>query len=236
MVAPQFSSEITVSLVDSLASDERVAQAARVSSMVVNADAPVAGCEGLIRFLMRNRHGSPFEHNSFTFLVHAPIFVAREWMRHRVGFSYNEQSGRYMELPGLFYVPDEVRKVVRALDTKVGDYDYVALPALARSAARAIVASSSVAWRTYEEMLLLEVVPEVARMCLPVNLFTSFYVTCNARSIMSFLELRTEVSDATFPSKPLHEIDVAARQVEAFFAAEMPLTHAAWDSNGRVSP
>ncbi|GAA3042274.1 hypothetical protein GCM10020000_21500 [Streptomyces olivoverticillatus] len=62
---------------------------------------------------MRDRHGSPFEHNSMTFFISAPIFVFREFMRHRVGWSYNEESGRYRELEPVFYVPGESRKLVQ---------------------------------------------------------------------------------------------------------------------------
>jgi thymidylate synthase (FAD) len=104
-----FRSDVTVDLVRSAAQDADVLFAARVSTQgegsldQVGAD-PVSS-KGLINYLMRDRHGSPFEHNSMTFYVQAPIFVFREFMRHRIGFSYNEESGRYRELQPVFYVP-----------------------------------------------------------------------------------------------------------------------------------
>jgi hypothetical protein len=98
----RFRSDVTVELVKHSAGDQDVLWAARVST---------AG--GLINYLMRDRHGSPFEHNSMTFFVSAPIFVFREFHRHRVGWSYNEESGRYRELQPVFYVPGEERKLVQ---------------------------------------------------------------------------------------------------------------------------
>ncbi len=103
-----FRSDMTVELVKHAASDADVIWAARVSTKGeqsladVNADAERSA--GLINFLMRDRHGTPFEHSSMTFYVNAPIFVFREFMRHRT-FSYNEESGRYRKLDPVFYVP-----------------------------------------------------------------------------------------------------------------------------------
>ena len=104
-----FRSDVTVELVRGSASDADVVFAARVSTAGeqslddVNADAE--GSAGLINYLMRERHGSPFEHNSMTFFVQAPIFMWREHFRHRMA-SYNEESGRYKVLEPVFYVPD----------------------------------------------------------------------------------------------------------------------------------
>ena len=83
-------------------------------------DAPRS--KGLINFLMRDRHGSPFEHNSMTFYVQAPIFVFREFMRHRIA-SYNEESGRYRELRPVFYVPGPDRNLVQI--GKTGAYEFI---------------------------------------------------------------------------------------------------------------
>lgn len=236
-VPAQFTSAITATLVDSSASDSRVVQAARVSTVGASDELPgPQEAFGLINFLMENRHGSPFEHNSFTFLVEAPIFVSREFMRHRVGFSYNETSGRYRELPGLFYVPEVGREAVREEGTRVGDYCYRPDDRLMARFNGALKASCSMAWAEYELALKEGLVPEVARMLLPVNLMSSFYVTCNARSLMSFLTLRTDHPEATFPSKPQREIAVVGDQLEAFLKEAMPLTYGAYILNGRVAP
>ena len=107
----EFRSDVTVELVRSSASDSDVLFAARVSTQgeqtledAASGTEATARDRGLINYLMRDRHGSPFEHNSMTFYVQAPIFVFREFMRHRIA-SYNEESGRYRELRPVFYVP-----------------------------------------------------------------------------------------------------------------------------------
>ena len=118
MAHPAIGREITllghgfVRLDDAMASDLSVANSARVS-FAKRKEAMEASDEGLIRFLLRERHGTPFEHNAFRFHIRCPLFVAREWMRHRVG-SFNEESARYHQLEGDFYLPepDDVRTQV----------------------------------------------------------------------------------------------------------------------------
>jgi len=105
-----YRSDMAVELIDSMGGDHSVVRSARVSSGSVADDA--SRDEGLINYLMRDRHGSPFEHAVFTFRIEAPIFVFREFMRHRMA-SYNEESGRYKELEPVFYVPDENRKLIQ---------------------------------------------------------------------------------------------------------------------------
>ena len=100
-----------VALDAALASDLAVVNGARVS-FNQESDELTERDEGLIRFLIRERHGSPFEHGYFRFLVKAPIFVVREHHRHRAGHSYNEWSGRYSKMDAEFYVPDNVRTQV----------------------------------------------------------------------------------------------------------------------------
>ena len=120
-----FRSDVTVELVRASARDADVVFAARVStvgeSSIEEVDSDAQRSAGLIRYLMRERHGSPFEHNSMTFFVQAPIFVWREHMRHRIA-SYNEESGRYRELLPIFYVPAETRSVDQ--DGKPGAYEF----------------------------------------------------------------------------------------------------------------
>ena len=112
----KFRSDVTVELVKSSARDADVLFAARVStkgeSSLEDVDGDAARSAGLINYLMRDRHGSPFEHNSMTFFVSAPIFVFREFMRHRIA-SYNEESGRYRQLDPVFYVPGPERNLVQ---------------------------------------------------------------------------------------------------------------------------
>src|SRR3954469_25633254 len=121
-----FRSDVTVELVRASAQDSDVLFAARVSTQgeqsLDQLDGDAQRSRGLINYLMRDRHGSPFEHNSMTFYVQAPIFVFREFMRHRIA-SYNEESGRYRELRPVFYVPGPDRKLVQ--QGKPGAYEFV---------------------------------------------------------------------------------------------------------------
>ena len=234
----RFRSDVTVELVKSSAADADVLFAARVSTAGEKSLAEVGSdaerSAGLINYLMRDRHGSPFEHNSFTFFVAAPIFVFREFMRHRT-FSYNEESGRYRRLEPVFYVPGPERKLVQ--EGKPGRYVFVDGTAeqqkLVDEATRAVCTS---AYRAYLEMLEAGIAREVARGVLPVSIYSSMYATCNARALMNFLSLRTKREDSTFPSFPQREIEMVAELMEAIFAEAMPLTYAAFNRNGRVAP
>ena len=238
---PEFRTDIAVELVRSSASDSDVLFAARVSTQgektleqAQDADLDTSRSSGLINYLMRDRHGSPFEHNSMTFYVQAPIFVFREFMRHRIA-SYNEESGRYRELNPVFYIPAPERNLVQV--GKPGAYDFVAgtpdQTTLVQDEARRIATE---AFDSYQRMLDAGIAREVARIVLPLNIYSSMYVTMNARSLMNFLSLRTKREGTQFPSFPQREIEMAAEKMEAFWAELMPLTYAAFNENGRVSP
>ncbi len=233
-----FRSDVAVELVRASAQDADVLFAARVStkgeSSLEDVDGDASRSTGLINYLMRDRHGSPFEHNSMTFYVQAPIFVFREFMRHRIA-SYNEESGRYRELRPVFYVPGVERRLVQ--EGKPGAYTFVdGTPEqheLVDSETRAVCEH---AYASYQKMLDAGIAREVARIVLPVTIYSSMYVTMNARSLMNFLSLRTKRDDAHFPSFPQREIEMAAEQMETAWAELMPLTHAAFEKNGRVAP
>ncbi|MFJ4204357.1 FAD-dependent thymidylate synthase [Streptomyces sviceus] len=231
--------DVTVELVKHSAADSDVLFAARVSTVgeqsldELNKDPERS--KGLINYLMRDRHGSPFEHNSMTFFISAPILVFREFMRHRVGWSYNEESGRYRELQPVFYVPGPDRKLVQ--QGRPGKYVFVEGTAEQHaSVGNAMEESYRQAYRAYQDMLAQGVAREVARSVLPVGLFSSMYATCNARSLMHFLGLRTQHEQATVPSFPQREIEMVGEKMEAEWAKLMPLTYAAFNANGRVAP
>jgi thymidylate synthase (FAD) len=156
-------------------------------------------------------------------------------MRHRVGWSYNETSGRYKELEPVFYMPDRKRNLVQ--QGKPGEYEFV--PGTIEQGL-AVEHSFSVIYRAayshYQQLIKAGIAREVARDILPVGLFTSFYATCNPRSLMHFLSLRTKSEDSTFKSFPLREIEQVAERMEAEFQKHFPLTHAAFVANGRVAP
>ncbi|QFZ73899.1 FAD-dependent thymidylate synthase [Streptomyces fagopyri] len=232
-------SDVTVELVKHSAADSDVLFAARVSTVgeqsLDEMGKDPERSKGLINYLMRDRHGSPFEHNSMTFFISAPIFVFREFMRHRVGWSYNEESGRYRELQPVFYVPDTSRKLVQ--QGRPGKYVFVEGTDEQRElVAGAMEESYLASYRTYQEMLAAGVAREVARAVLPVGLFSSMYATCNARSLMHFLGLRTQHELAKVPSFPQREIEMVGEKMEAEWAGLMPLTYAAFNANGRVAP
>ncbi|GAA4508103.1 MULTISPECIES: FAD-dependent thymidylate synthase [Nonomuraea] len=233
-----FRGDMDVELVKSAASDADVLWAARVStkgeSSLAELEADPERSKGLINFLMRDRHGTPFEHSSMTFYVSAPIFVFREFMRHRT-FSYNEESGRYRQLVPVFYVPGPDRKLVQ--EGKPGKYVFrEGTPEQHKVVTEATTESYRQAYRAYLEMLEAGVAREVARTVLPVGLYSSMYATCNARALMNFLSLRVRRDDSAFPSFPQREIEMVAEKMESLWAGLMPLTHAAFEANGRVCP
>lgn len=231
-----FLDDVEVNLVSCNASDDSVAHAARISTLseaVVEEDP--AKTAGMINFLMKNRHGTPFEHNMLTFRIKAPIFVFREFHRHRIGWSYNEMSGRYTELLPEFYIPKNTRPLVQ--EGKPGAYVYVEGSFdQVRMLKLEMERSYDQAWNAYQEFLNQGIAREVARMVLPVGIMSQMYATCNARSLMAFLSLRTRDDNSTFPSYPMREIEMVAKKMEAYFAEMMPLTHHAFQMNGRVSP
>jgi thymidylate synthase (FAD) len=236
-----FRSDITVELVRSSASDSDVLFAARVSTMgektlgsAQDENLDTSRSAGLINYLMRDRHGSPFEHNSMTFYVQAPIFVFREFMRHRIA-SYNEESGRYRELNPVFYTPGPDRNLLQV--GKPGAYEFLpGTPQQTDMVSREVAAVCTEAFASYQRMLDAGIAREVARIVLPLTIYSSMYVTMNARALMNFLSLRTKREGTHFPSFPQREIEMAAEQMETYWAELMPLTYAAFNTNGRVAP
>ena len=233
-----FRDDMTVELVKSSASDADVIWAARVSTAGETTLEKVGESSerdaGLINYLARERHGSPFEHTSMTFFVSAPIFVFREFMRHRIA-SYNEESGRYRELRPVFYIPNKDRKLVQV--GKTGAYTFVdGTPEQLDITVNAIKETCIVAYENYQKILASGVAREVARAVLPVTLYSSMYVTMNARALMNFLSLRTSSPDSHFPSYPQREIEMVAEKMEKHFAELMPMTYGAFLKSGRIAP
>ena len=236
-----FRSDVTVELVRHSASDADVIFAARVSTQGEQTlEGAASGAEaterdrGLINYLMRDRHGSPFEHNSLTFYVQAPIFDFREFMRHRIA-SYNEESGRYRELRPVFYVPGPERKLIQV--GKPGAYDFVeGTTEQYELTVSEIKSTCTEAYASYQRMLDAGIAREVARAVLPVTLYSSMYVTMNSRSLMNFLSLRTKREGTHFPSFPQREIEMVADLMEQAWEPLMPMTAAAFNAGGRVAP
>jgi thymidylate synthase (FAD) len=215
-----------VRLDGAMADDLSVVNGARVS-FARRKDVMEEADEGLIRFLMRDRHGSPFEHNAFRFHIRCPIFVAREWFRHRIG-SFNEFSMRYTKATDDFYVPEP--EDVRSQVGKPGAYTFEQVdPELAEEAREELEAVYREAYAAYARLVEKGVARELARSVIPVGAYTQFYWTVNARALMNFVSLR----NAEFAQL---EIRRYAEAVETFLAQKMPVTHAAFVANNRTAP
>jgi thymidylate synthase (FAD) len=209
-----------------MADDLSVVNAARVSFARRKEEMDEAD-EGLIKFLLRERHGTPFEHNSFRFHVRAPIFVAREWFRHRMG-SFNEFSMRYARATDDFYMPEP--EDVRTQVGKPGSYSFEPVePELAEETREELRAVYDAAYATYERLVEHGVARELARLVMPVAAYTEFYWTVNARWLMNFVSLRNAETAQ-------REIRRYAEACERFLEEKMPVTYAAFVAAGRIAP
>lgn len=231
----------TVNLIDRMGGDHSIVRAARVSvssgDIVVNTEdqEEIKRNNGLINYLMREKHGSPFEQNSMTFYVKAPIFVFREFHRHRAGFSYNEMSGRYTKLNPEFWIP--------AHDRPLQNVGTSAKPVMAPLSIEAweegvhlLTEGYENDWRIYERLLELGWANEAARVKLPVATYSQMYVTLNLRAAFNFLSLRTHDVDAAHVSRPQREIEDVAREIEKHISQLFPQAYACYNKHGRVAP
>lgn len=220
-----------VSLLNHMGGDLAVIAAARVSNGVDYRQAskgPEAD-QKLINYLVQHRHGTPFEHSTFQFYIKAPLFVRSEWHRHRMA-SYNEISGRYVEYEPEFYTPELWR--VKSPSNKQGsqfpEYDESWENWLYEIRAQYRNAIDD-AWVAYKALLNEGVAKEMARMVLPLSLYTQFYMTVNARGLMNFLSLRA-ADDAQW------EIRQYAIAMKDMFKQVMPMTYSAWEQNKFIAP
>lgn len=217
-----FRSDMGVTLIDKMGGDETVARAARVST---GKDQLEQGkIEGLIRYLWKNAHTSPFEHCVLTFRVEAPIFVAREWMRHRTQ-SYSELSLRFAEASPEFYSPSEERPLVNSGSGAHPNLVHDGEGLLQYSVSEIAWEASHLAWKNYLELLEMGVATEVARNVLPVSIYTSFYATANLSNWFKFLRLRGGEEGA-----PQWEIVQAAKKVASVIQEHYPLSYAAFEA------
>ncbi len=178
-----------VRLVDYLGSDARIVQAARVSygegTKTFRED------KGLIDYLLRNQHTSPFEQVSLTFHCKMPIFVARQWVRHRTA-KLNEISGRYSVMKDEFYVPDSEAIAFQSTDNKQGRSSEE-VPAEVKEKVRGLLEQGQrQAFGEYEALLDEGVARELARINLPLSLYTEWYWTMDLHNLFHFLALRLD--------------------------------------------
>jgi thymidylate synthase (FAD) len=177
---------MNVRLVDSMGSDAAIVQAARVS--YGTGTKSVSNDRALIRYLMRHKHTTPFEMVEFKFHVRAPIFIARQWLRHRTA-SVNEMSARYSIVDTGFFLPEEFRRQA----TNRGQGGEEALVGTVGSNLLAKQkASCDLAFHVYDELIAKGVSRELARAHLPQNTFTEFYWKINLHNLLHFLQLRMD--------------------------------------------
>jgi len=216
-----------IDLLDCMGNDLSVVNAAKVSfasyEQVLDDKS-----KGLINFLVKNKHATPFEHVVFKFHIKCPIFVAREWFRHRWS-SFNEMSMRYHQPASLdYYTPtsDKIRKQVG----KPGSYSFEEITDPEVKDAFYSIFQETVlqADEAYYKLIDLGIAKELARCVLPVTQYTEFIWTVNARSLMNFMCLRND-------SNAQYEIAEYAREIENIFDMILPATYASWVANGRES-
>lgn len=219
MIDPMNDGVSRVQLVQHVGSDLMIVAAARVST---GADVPAEVGEReekLIRYLLRHHHGSPFEHTLLTFQVTCPVFVDRQWVRHRAGVSKNEASGRYRELEDEFYMPLHWRQ--QAPSNRQASVEADQLPEWHAYNRNIAHEAYQEAWRAYLALLERGVAREQARMVLPLGLYVDSFYTFNVRSLLHFLELRDHEGAQ-------HEIRLYARALAELAEPLYPVTFAQW--------
>jgi len=178
-----------VRLVDYMGGDARIVQAARVSygagTKTVREDA------GLIDYLLRNQHTSPFEQVILTFHIKMPIFIARQWVRHRTA-RMNEISGRYSVMQNEFYLPADEDVAVQSTDNKQGRSTDAVSPEFIDSTKELLLKGQEAAYNTYAQLVESGLAREIARINLPLALYTEIYWQCDLHNLMHFLKLRLD--------------------------------------------
>ncbi len=178
-----------VRLVDHLGSDDTIVQSARVS--YGEGTKQKREDRGLIRYLLRNRHTSPFEQVIFTFHLKMPIFVARQWIRHRTA-RVNEISGRYSVLKDDFYLPAKEDIALQSADNKQGREDKPLSHELAEKIQQNMREEQERSYKAYKALIDQGVAKEIARINLPVSIYTEMYWQMDLHNLFHFLELRLD--------------------------------------------
>lgn len=208
LVPAQFRSDATAILMDSMGTEENIVRAARVSTQGSDSRGSKANT-GLIRYLYREGHGTPFESCTLQFHLEFPIFTSRQVVKHRLS-SINEESGRYKEMEGVFYIVDENRPLVQI--GKTGAYEFeMGRPDHLEAVQWVQRTTAESDWINYQKLKAYGICNEVARMHIGVNLYSSMYFTANLRSVLNFLSLRKDWGEkAVHRSKAQYEIALVA--------------------------
>lgn len=229
-------SDIKVELYQAVGGDLAVADAAWISTANGDPRAKEPGrVPGLINYLIEHRHGTPFEHNSVTFRVEAPIMVFREWHRHRIQ-SYNEQSGRYTPFLPQFYAPPIERQIVNSGSSARPKFEGANDEGHYEWFYHLLKESYQASWDSYQEARDNDVSNEMARLVLPVATYSSMWATANLRAWLHFISLRTSEPEAHWQGHPQYEIVQAAKAIEEQLNKLFPITMEAFRKHGRVAP
>lgn len=212
-----------VRLVDYMGSDDRIVQAARVS--YGSGTKSFRQDEGLIRYLLRNEHTSPFEQVVLTFHTKMPIFVARQWVRHRTA-RLNEISGRYSVMKDEFYLPDADKVSLQSEDNKQGRSNEVVDPAQVTEIRAQLEQGQRTAFSTYQQLIDGGVARELARINLPLSLYTEWYWQIDLHNLFHFLRLRLD-------AHAQYEIRVYAEVMLEIAKAVCPVATAAFEEHRR---
>lgn len=215
-----------VDLIDYMGTDLAIVEAAQASfDRIPNGYGESEA--GILRFLMREEHGVPFEHVVLKFRIRMPLFLARQYVKHRTS-SWSEHSGRYSALEPLFYVPAD--HDVRTQVGKPGRYTFEPVTGPVSFAFREnLIYANQVAWETYQAAIANGVAKEIARLSLPQNIYTTVVWTINARSLFNVIRLRVD-------SHAQREAQAYAQALEDLAALVIPDTIAAFIENGRPKP
>ena len=211
-----------IRLVDFMGGDNRVVSSARVSFGAVSKGEEQD--KRLIKYLLEHAHHTPFEHCYFQFHICCPIFVARQWMRHRWG-SYNEVSARYTQVKDEFYIPSQFR----GQDTKNKQGSVPTSSLDQETLIKLYEDSVEASYAAYNKLIEAGVAREMARGVLPVCQYTQFYWSVNARSLLNFLSLRTD-------KHAQWEIRVYADAIAKTFQEKMPWSWEAFEELSRKLP
>lgn len=222
-----FRSDVKAVLMDSMGGEGSIVRRARVStegegSITIPTEILEGPDLGLLKWLYRNQHGTPFEGPEFEWYFEVPIFVSRQIVKHRLS-SINEESGRYREMQGVFYiVPEEGRDVVQI--GKTGNYEFEAgRPDQVEALRWVQKTQAESAWENYQKLIAYGISKEVARMHLPVSLYSSMYFKANLRSMLNFCSLRKDWGpEAVHQSKAQYEIALLTDQIAPVIQEKLP--------------
>ena len=216
----RFRSDATVELVDSMGTEDNIVRAARVSTKGADSRGSTAN-QGLIRYLYREAHGVPFESCVLQMYLEFPIFTSRQVVKHRLS-SINEESGRYKEMEGVFYMTPEDRPLVQI--GKTGNYEFELGHQFQREAVEwGLRTAAEWGWEHYQKLKHIGVCNEVSRMHLPFTMYSSMYFTANLRSVLNFLSLRKDWGeDAVHQSKAQYEIALVAEGMAKIVQEKYP--------------